>query len=304
MVKIYKVLFLMCFSAFLPLLVLAQGSKDDKGSGNFSYISGVTIVNYQIGNVNFSNWCTSRSFEVSVPENGSSTNPSVNNFSFGTRPGEGVQSVRYLRTENNQRIYEVVGLPRAGFSGAVYHNANGNFTSRSDTFLLPTGNVIDAVPTVNIVNSNTVEIPSNQLLDVAEYRWFRNGILYTTTTNPQFSINEVGTYSVQMVLSSGCLTLVSGSFTFVTDISGRIVKECQVYPSPATNLISIAGIDWREGDKLVITSFTGKEVVSNTNFHSGISQLVVDISTFNSGLYFVSVYRNNAPYAFKRFLKN
>ncbi|NDA64890.1 MAG: T9SS C-terminal target domain-containing protein [Chitinophagia bacterium] len=282
---------------------MAQGSKDEKGSGKFSYVSGTTIVSYQIGSVNFNNWCTHRSFEVAVPENGSPINPSVNNFSFGTRPGEGVESVRYVRTENNQRIYEVIGAPRAGFNGAVYHNAKGNFTGTSDTFMLPIGNVIDAVPQVNIVNSNTVEIPSNQLLDVAEYRWFRNGVLYTTTNSAQFNISEVGTYTVQMVLSSGCLTLVSGSFTFVTDISGRIVKECQVFPSPASNAITIAGIDWREGDKLVITSLVGEEVLKTTNFHSGISQLNIDITGIKSGLYFVSVYRNNVPYAYKRFLK-
>ena len=303
MVKIYKILFLALVLTFAGQIANAQNGTKESAIGKLPVVNGVDSRNYTIDNLDFSNWCGRRTIRFSTGSILSSSDVNTNHFSFGTLPGEGVESVTFLGVENNRYLFELTARPRTTPADGVAHSAAGDFANDADYFNLPSSGNIDAVPIVSIIDANTVQIPTYPQFEITEYRWYRDGVFFTSTNNPIFDITEPGSYTVQLVLASGCVSMPSGSITFVTDVAGRIVKECQVYPSPANSFINVDGIDFRDGDLINIVSIDGKQVLSRT-MKLGETNVTINVEGINKGIYFLSIHRGSIPYAYKRFLKN
>ena len=303
MVKIYKVLFLAVVLTFAGTIANAQNGTKESAIAKFPVVNGVDSRTYSLEDVSFTEWCTRRTIRFSTSTILSTSDVNANHFSFGTRPGEGVESVTYVGLINNQHIYQLTSVPRTTPVNGFSHSISGDFINNSDYFNLPSSGNIDAAPSVSIIDANTVQIPTYPQFEITEYRWFRDGVLYHSTTNPMFDITEPGSYTVQLVLASGCVSMPSGSITFVTDVAGRIVKDCQVYPSPATTTLNVAGIDFRDGDYIIIASLDGKKVFTRS-MKLGETNVTLNVEGLHNGVYFLSVYRGNIPYAYKRFLMN
>jgi hypothetical protein len=303
MVKIYKILLLAVILALATTVVNAQNGTKDNSLAKMPVTNGVDARNYTINDLDYSGWCGRRTIRFSTNSILNPSDVNVNHFSFGNRPGEGVESVTYIGFENNQHVYQLVSTPRNTPVEGFFHSPSSNFTNNFDFFTLPASGGLEAIPGVSIIDANTVQIPTYLQLEILEYRWLRNGEYYTTTTNPIFNITEPGSYTVQLVLASGCVTLPSGSITFVTDITGRIIKDCQVYPSPAKSFINVDGIDFRDGDVIAISTIDGKQMLTRA-MKLGETNVAINIQDLNKGIYFLSVYRGSIPYAYKRFLKN
>jgi len=303
MVKIYKILFLAVVLTFATQIVNAQNGTKESAIAKFPVVAGVDSRTYTLEDISYSEWCTRRTVRFATSTILSTSDVNASHFSFGTRPGEGVESVSYVGFINNQHIYQLTSVPRTNPANGFSHSTNGDFINDSDYFNLPSSGSVDAAPAVSIIDANTVQIPTYPQFEIVEYRWFRNGVFYTSTTNPLFDITEPGSYTVQLVMASGCVSLPSGSITFVTDVAGRIVKDCQVYPSPATTTVNVDGIDFRDGDYIIIASLDGKKVFTRS-MKLGETNVTLNVEGLHNGVYFLSVYRGNIPYAYKRFLKN
>jgi D-alanyl-D-alanine carboxypeptidase len=88
--------------------------------------------------------------------------------------------------------------------------------------------------------------------------------------------------------------LLSGYFTSLNETE---TLQINVYPNPSSEKLNIAGI--LEEVNLIISDVNGKELFSKTTSND----VILDISNFNSGLYFISVQSESGSFV-ERFVKN
>ncbi|NJK83040.1 MAG: T9SS type A sorting domain-containing protein [Saprospiraceae bacterium] len=67
----------------------------------------------------------------------------------------------------------------------------------------------------------------------------------------------------------------------------------KIYPNPASNSISISGIDYLYDLSVLIFNSKGQNIMITQNYQN------IDVSTFNSGIYFICINQNDRKYYFK-----
>jgi subtilisin family serine protease len=131
-------------------------------------------------------------------------------------------------------------------------------------------------------------------LPASNFQWFKDGLLLEGETGRFLSTEiESGIYNVAYFSSSeeGCQSRVSDSFEyFVTSNKSRIDEEVMLYPNPVNNILTVKNFENYE--KIRIFDFQGKMVHSESiNAVSHVIEL--DVSNFNSGLYYIDLAGKN-----------
>ncbi len=149
------------------------------------------------------------------------------------------------------------------------------------------------VPVETSVNFNDLSSQST-----TSWQWtFEGGIPATSTEqNPTVTYNEVGVYDVTLIVSNGTETdtLYKQDYIDVRDFSVSEIDNmmAEIYPNPASNFVKIRFNGALDKADVVIVNMLGQKVYQADNLPTN-TELVLDITSWNSGVYFVNVYANN-----------
>lgn len=135
----------------------------------------------------------------------------------------------------------------------------------------------------------TISLNVNDLVSTSgvTYQWYVDGNLIPSATSQTFTPTQNGIYVVRVTDSNGCVYVYSAGYNYglVMGIKeNQIAKNTSVYPNPSSGVVTID--DWyikSMGYTVTVIDSYGKLLltVDNTN--------KVDLSTFNNGVYFISI---------------
>lgn len=145
----------------------------------------------------------------------------------------------------------------------------------------------------SIVEGESVNFTDLSTGGVTTWNWtFEGGTpAFSSEQNPTVVYYVEGVYDVTLGVSNGVnsnTTVKQNYITVdhVTGISNVSGSGIHVYPNPATSTLYITSV---RNAELTVYSSTGNQVYTNTDF-SGHS---IDLSGWNSGIYFITVVKNN-----------
>jgi hypothetical protein len=182
-----------------------------------------------------------------------------------------------------------------GFSGnPVLINQAGQFTASNiiyngncltqATIEIPLGN-IPATPTISAAGSVlTASTASN-------YQWYLNGNVLIIDTNQTITIATGGVYTVSTTGTDGCIA-TSNPYNSYLGVEMIELENVYLYPNPTSGVIKIDGLI--SSDNLKMYDMQGKLIEinqSNTN--------EINLSNIETGVYFLSIIRNDKQYYFK-----
>jgi nitrate reductase cytochrome c-type subunit len=156
----------------------------------------------------------------------------------------------------------------------------------------------DAVEvTVNPIPSNpTITLNGNNDLEVSisggqTVEWYLDGVLINGQNGVTLTPTSNGDYTA-IIVDGGCSSGESSSFVVdFVDLIENDFNPLSIYPNPASELVNISSPQAIDAE-LIITDINGRSVFMNT-FNSNIQ---VDISKLESGIYFVKVYNQEKSY--------
>jgi hypothetical protein len=118
------------------------------------------------------------------------------------------------------------------------------------------------------------------------YQWYRNGVLLVGETNQTLNLSQSGIYSVVVFNANGCSSESDGFAFGVTGIDDVLLKEFNIYPNPATDVLYLAtperlGLDYI----ILIYDFMGRKVMELDNNNLRLVEPVLNISHLNPANY-------------------
>ncbi|MEM7104888.1 MAG: T9SS type A sorting domain-containing protein [Bacteroidota bacterium] len=146
---------------------------------------------------------------------------------------------------------------------------------------------INALPTVTIEEMNGTLSTDNTF---PSYQWYLDGMAINDENGPTIMPNENGDYYVEVTNENGCMG-ISNTVSFVsTSVEIITSSEILVYPNPTNGelVIDTEGANF----KAELFDIFGRLVVSNL-------KPVNDISSLGSGIYIMTVQRNDHTSVFK-----
>lgn len=127
-------------------------------------------------------------------------------------------------------------------------------------------------------------------------------ITFTTNANPNTQENRTGYIYVEGNGQSDTLTVVQGEFDLVGTIKVDDKISLQIYPNPATEMITISNKGEINYKNIEIFDLTGRKMdVKIFKSPTGMAQVIVD--HLSSGVYFVKITTKDKEYSVK-FIKN
>ena len=133
--------------------------------------------------------------------------------------------------------------------------------------------------------------------------------IYISTEEPCYTWNDVtycssGNYTQILETIHGCDSVVTLHLTIPTAIEDHIVfKNIKAYPNPAHDFIVLecnSGIENDECIEIVLTDTYGRILQQK---RMSMEKTGIDISSYSSGLYLVTIYGNGQPYTILKLLK-
>lgn len=142
--------------------------------------------------------------------------------------------------------------------------------------------IIDADTSITIANGTYTVAQSG-----ATYQWgdCNTQLAIPGETNQTFTPTSNGSYAV-IINYNGCVDTTGCQSIFNVGIGDLHTSNFSLYPNPSTNYIHIYPIN--DMDKVIITDITGKIALTETNLYS--LNGILDVSTFQNGVYFVEIY--------------
>jgi len=119
------------------------------------------------------------------------------------------------------------------------------------------------------------------------YQWYVDGNLIPGATSQNYTPTQNGIYVVRITDANGCVYAYSAGYpyTLVTGIKeNQIAANLKVYPNPTNGIVTID--DWyikSIGYSVNVIDAQGKIIISQQNENK------LDLSSFDSGVYFVSI---------------
>lgn len=164
-----------------------------------------------------------------------------------------------------------------------------NLSFELNTAETPQAN-FEFIQNANLVNFTNL---TESISDDANVEWdFGNGST-STELNPDFMFTETGTYTVCLTLTDDC-----GTTTFCDDILIETLSiagftnanQLQIYPNPVENNFKLE-FENIQVNEVQLFDMTGRKLSS---FKTQNQQLEVNMSKFETGIYFVVAYDQNA----------
>lgn len=127
-------------------------------------------------------------------------------------------------------------------------------------------------------------------------QWFLDGAVIANATSQTISVNDAGSYSVQ-VTAGTCQSVVSDSFVVTGDSAFPISKDQRIvlYPNPATHYLYISLENLQTGlpVNLEVFDILGHNLIEMTSQRDIIN---LDITNFDSGYYIVRINQSGSLY--------
>ena len=122
-------------------------------------------------------------------------------------------------------------------------------------------------------------------------------------TPPSTGVYYFGFRNTSAANAAGTHALIVDNFTVtqVLSTSDFVASKLSVYPNPVNNILNITNNAGLQINKTVITDINGRTV--KTLNHDGVSELQINISDLNAGIYFMNIETNEGT-ATKKIMKN
>lgn len=145
----------------------------------------------------------------------------------------------------------------------------------------------------SIVEGESVHFTDLSTGGITTWNWtFEGGTpAFSTEQNPTVVYYTEGVYNVSLGVSNGVNnnSIVKEDYITVDHVTGIKVNSeegIHIFPNPATNTLHISGV---QNSEVTIYNSTGTKVQSFIDF----TGQAIDLSDWTSGIYFITVIRNN-----------
>lgn len=165
----------------------------------------------------------------------------------------------------------------------LWSKATGGSTPQSHRYTqCYVSNAAPAQPTISLSGNDLVSTTG------VTYQWYVDGNLIPGATSQLYTPAQNGIYVVRVTDANGCVYAYSLGFPYslITGLKEtQIANNLSVYPNPTSGLITID--DWyikSMGYSVKVVDAFGKTVFETENNNK------IDLSTYESGVYFVTIY--------------
>jgi hypothetical protein len=159
-------------------------------------------------------------------------------------------------------------------------NAGGDASQSSRYSKCFIENEAPAIPTVT-ANSTTLTSST-----ASSYQWFKNGQKISGATSKTYTPTSTGIYLVKTTDAKACIYQYSAGFKF-SSVTGLEEEQAQnmvsLSPNPSNGMVYLNGLSETDNYAVSVTDLLGNQLLQTQNTNS------VDLSTFKSGVYFVSI---------------
>jgi hypothetical protein len=152
-------------------------------------------------------------------------------------------------------------------------------------------NQAPAIPTVTTVNDTLYSSPATT------YQWYLNGYQIPGATAQFYVPTQSGNYKVRITDANGCVLQYSIDYlyTFTSGIhEATNALNLNVYPNPTNGIIVISHNSSNENFEIRVADKTGRILLMDNNTS------YINLSGFDSGLYFITVTDSKGQSATKR----
>ncbi len=155
---------------------------------------------------------------------------------------------------------------------------------------------------------NPITIIENQQGLVASvpgtnFQWFKDGIAMESETGRILSEFESGIYNVAYFTDSenGCQSTVSDSFEYlITANKNLLLSNVKLFPNPVNNILTVEGLE--KSKEFLIFDFQGR-IVENKIVDPLSTKIEIDVSSYESGLYFFKLIQEKQDVQLKFLIK-
>ncbi len=149
----------------------------------------------------------------------------------------------------------------------------------------------NSLPEVNIIKTEQGLVAT---VNVQNYQWFKNGIPILEGGNERIlrNISESGDYNV-VYFSEGteCNNRVSHTFeNIVVSNNSAVESKIKIFPNPVSNVLTVKGFE--KSKEVLILNIEGK-IIEKHSIDPVKTELEIDVSGFQTGLYFLKIVQDN-----------
>lgn len=226
---------------------------------------GIPVISAS-GNLNF---CQGDSITLSVPPNNSTFQWYLNDTTIM------IGNINAQLVVNASGAYSVVETNQYGCN---------NLSANASVIVYP----IPAAPNL-IVDGGYINSSASGNL-----QWFFNGIAIPGATQANLLYADTGMYTLAITSADGCIN--SSSVNITTPSGNQAIYNNAgfvLYPNPVKQMLNIINHQ-QVNDKVMvaITDMKGALVYQENQVFNTASPISIDISKFNNGVYYVSIYNN------------
>lgn len=195
-------------------------------------------------------------------------------------------SVTFKWQKNGSTIPSATGISYVAASTGTYRAiidvaSTGCSDTTSDIYVIVNPNTM---PTITQAGS-TLSIPGTY----ASYQWYLNTVAIGGATTNTYTPSLTGSYRVRVTDMAGCTSFSAGYSVFTTTgVADINTGSVRVYPNPADDHVIV---DAPFASFAILTGIDGRIVTSSASGR-------MDLSGVSSGLYIMSVYRENGERVF------
>ncbi len=183
-----------------------------------------------------------------------------------------------------------------GISGTTFSPNVAGIGTHSLTYSVVDGNNCSDVDTVSVqvLGAPAIPVVTQSVLDLCTapvagltYQWFENGNLITGATSNCYTASSNGNYTVVATNGDGCSE--TSSIYILDDLSineNEFEKGIRIFPNPTNDKLNITSSMEIFPLQIEMYDSQGRKIIDQM---MGASNLQLDLSSFEQGLYFVHI---------------
>jgi PKD repeat protein len=205
----------------------------------------------------------------------------------------------FVNSQGNRTVSNpIVIFNESGEYTVTLKIQKGDLTFQFTDQVSITSNNLTPINLINVDDGLAASILQTQ------YVWYKDGILIPDQTSRIYQPVESGSYQVGYTSSgSVCGSRISPPFLFevITSVNETINSERQfAYPNPTTGNIIIESVNGIK--RFSVTDLTGLLLMSK-DIEEAQSRIVIDLSTFGSSFYLITVFDLNGKISNHKIVK-
>jgi hypothetical protein len=164
-------------------------------------------------------------------------------------------------------------------------------TGPSDTIITTLG-TLPTFPVISQVGGGLIVSPADSI------QWYYEGNPIDSANTQFYNPDTTGDFTVQVWSTDGCSYLSDPYWADMSQIEELLKNEFIIFPNPFEDHFSILKSDFYDV-YLYITDLSGKLVYNYTEFNSNDLYIDIDLSSYESGPYFMTIYYGDDFKTFK-----